>query len=63
MRKDCSVPQSKYEILWKNIIPNIYVALIEDHEPFLERKKIENMEFDEGLILEAEIRGTMNSMN
>ena len=49
-------------ILFRTGIPNIYVALIEDHEPFLENKKLRTMEFDEGLILEAEIRGTMNSI-
>ena len=49
-------------ILFRTGIPNIYVALIEDHEPFLENKKLRAMEFDEGLLLEAEIRGTMNSI-
>ena len=28
-------------ILFRTGIPDIYVALIEDHEPFLENKKIE----------------------
>ena len=49
-------------ILFRTGIPNIYVAIIEDHEPFLENKKLRAMEFDEGLLLEAEIRGTMNSI-
>ena len=43
-------------------IPNIYVAIIEDHEPFLENRKLRAMETDEGLLLEAEICGTMNSI-
>ena len=38
------------------------MAIIEDHEPFLENRKLRAMETDEGLLLEAEIRGTMNSI-
>ena len=43
-------------------IPNIFVILVEDHEPFLENKKLLTMENDENMMLEAEIRGTMNSI-
>ena len=43
-------------------IPNVFVVLIEDHEPFLENEKLSNMENDENTMLEAEIRGTMNSI-
>ena len=43
-------------------IPNVFVVLIEDHEPFLENKKLSTMENDENMMLEAEIRGTMNSI-
>ena len=49
-------------ILFRTGIPNIYVTLIEDHEPFLENEKLKTMELDDGLLLEAEIRGTMNSI-
>ena len=49
-------------ILFRTGIPNIFVAIIEDHEPFLENRKLRAMETDEGLLLEAEIRGTMNSI-
>ena len=38
------------------------MAIIEDHEPFLENRKLRAMETDEGMLLEAEIRGTMNSI-
>ena len=43
-------------------IPNIFVVLIEDHGPFLVNKKLLTMENDENMMLEAEIRGTMNSI-
>ena len=43
-------------------IPNVFVVLIEDHEPFLENRKLSTMENDENMMLEAEIRGTMNSI-
>ena len=43
-------------------IPNVFVVLIEDHEPFLENEKLSNMENDENTMIEAEIRGTMNSI-
>ena len=36
--------------------------MIEDHEHFLENEKLKLMEFNEGLLFEAEIRGTMNSL-
>ena len=36
--------------------------IVEDHEPFLENRKLRAMETDESLLLEAEIRGTMNSI-
>ena len=49
-------------ILFRTGIPNIFVAIIEDHEPFLKNRKLRAMETDEGLLLEAEIRGTMNSI-
>ena len=49
-------------ILFMTGIPNIFVAIIEDHEPFLENKKLLTMENDENMMLEAEIRGTMNSI-
>ena len=49
-------------ILFRTGIPNIFVAIIEDHEPFLENKKLLTMETDENMLLEAEIRGTMNSI-
>ena len=48
--------------MFRTGIPDIYVVLIEDHEHFLENEKLKSIEFDEGLILEAEIRGAMNSL-
>ena len=48
--------------LYMTGIPNVFVILIEDHEPFLENKKLLAMENDENMMLEAEIRGTMNSI-
>ena len=48
--------------LFRTGIPNIFVTLVEDHEPFLENKKLLTMETDENMMLEAEIRGTMNSI-
>ena len=48
--------------LYMTGIPNVFVTLIEDHEPFLENKKLMAMENDENMMLEAEIRGTMNSI-
>ena len=41
--------------LFRTGIPDIYVVLIEDHEHFLENEKLKLMEFDEGLLFEAEI--------
>ena len=49
-------------ILFRTGIPNVYVTIIEDHEPFLDNKRLRAMETDESLLLEAEIRGTMNSI-
>ena len=49
-------------ILFRTGIPDIHVVLIEDHEQFLENEKLKLMEFDEGLIFEAELRETMNSL-
>ena len=49
-------------ILFRTGIPDIHVVLIEDHEQFLENEKLKLMEFDERLIFEAELRGTMNSL-
>ena len=49
-------------VLFRTGIPDIHVVLIEDHEQFLKNEKLKLMEFDEGLIFEAELRGTMNSL-
>ena len=49
-------------VLFQTGIPDIHVVLIEDHEHFLENEKLQLKEFDEGLIFEAELRGTMNSL-
>ena len=49
-------------ILFRTGIPNIFVAVIEDHEPFIENRKLRAMETDESKLLEAEIRGTMYSI-
>ena len=46
--------------MFRTGIPNIYIVLVEDHEDFLENEKLKIMEFNEGLLFEAEIRGTMN---
>ena len=48
--------------MFRTGIPNIYIVLVEDHEDFLENKKLKIMEFNEGLLFEAEIRVTMNSL-
>ena len=48
--------------LYMTGIPNVFVTLIEDHEPFLENKKLMAMENNENMMIEAEIRGTMNSI-
>ena len=48
--------------MFRTGIPNIYIVLVEDHEDFLENKKLKIIEFNEGLLFEAEIRGTMNSL-
>ena len=49
-------------VLYRTGISNIHVVLIEDHEQFLENEKLKLMEFDEELIFEVELRGTMNSL-
>ena len=49
-------------VLYRTGIPDIHVMLIENHEQFLENEKLKLMEFDEGIIFEAELRGTMNSL-
>ena len=49
-------------IFYRTGIPNVYVLLVEDHKPFLENKRLKAMETDESLLLEAEIRGTINSI-
>ena len=36
--------------------------LIEENEQFLEDEKLKPMEFEEGIIFEAELRGAMNSL-
>ena len=36
--------------------------LVEEHEQFLENEKLKLMEFEEGVIFEAELRGAMNSL-
>ena len=41
--------------MFRTGIPNIYIVLVEDHEDFLENKKLKIMEFNEGLLFEAEI--------
>ena len=48
--------------MFRTGIPNIYIVLVEDHEDFLENEKLKIMEFNEDLLFEAEIRGTMNSL-
>ena len=40
----------------------MYVILIEEDEQFLENKKLTAMEYEEGTIYEAELRGAMNSL-
>ena len=37
--------------------------LIEEHEEFLENEKLKFMEYEEGVIFEAELRGAMNSLD
>ena len=49
-------------MLYRTGIPNVFVLIVEDHEPFLENKRLKVMETDESLLLEAEIRGTINSI-
>ena len=48
--------------MFRTGIPNIYIVLIEDHGDFLENEKLKIMEFNEDLLFEAEIQGTMNSL-
>ena len=49
-------------MLYRTGIPNVFVLIVEDHEPFLENNRLKAMETDESLLLEAEIRGTINSI-
>ena len=48
--------------MFRTGIPNIFIVLVEDHEDFLENEKLKIMEFSEDLLFEAEIGGTMNSL-
>ena len=49
-------------VLYRTGIPDVYVMLIEENEQFLENEKLKPMEFEEGTIFEAELRGAMNSL-
>ena len=49
-------------VLYRTGIQEVYVMLIEEDEQFLENKKLTAMEYEEGTIYEAELRGAMNSL-
>ena len=49
-------------LLYRTGIQEVYVMLIEEDEQFLENKKLTAMEYEEGTIYEAELRGAMNSL-
>ena len=49
-------------LLYRTGIQEVYVMLIEEDEQFLENKKLKAMEYEEGVIYEAELRGAMTSL-
>ena len=49
-------------VLYRTGIPEVHVMLIEENEQFLENEKLKLMEYEEGVIFEAELRGAMNSL-
>ena len=49
-------------VLYRTGIPEIHIMLVEANEQFLENEKLKLMEFEEGVIFEAELRGAMNSL-
>ena len=49
-------------VLYRTGIPGIHVMLLEENEKFLENKKLKLVEFGEGVMFEAELRGAMNSL-
>ena len=49
-------------LLYRTGIQEVYVMLIEEDEQFLENKKLKVMEYEEGILYEAELRGVMNSL-
>ena len=49
-------------IFYRTGIPGIHVMLLEENEKFLESEKLKLVEFEEGVMFEAELRGAMNSL-